>query len=140
MENILHRIKQFSDSQGLSLRKLEESIGASNGVIGNALRKNSDIQSKWVSRIIETYENLNPLWLISGKGEMLRDSTIKNEYLNNFVKEPYSEYILNENKLSKNDIVNYLKGQIDKMQKEINGLYGQIAVLEHKLSNYENKQ
>lgn len=74
MNNILFRIKYFIEYKNLSIRQFELSIGASNGLIGNAIKKNSDIQAKWISKIIEIY-NINPTWLLMGEGPMLRTET-----------------------------------------------------------------
>jgi hypothetical protein len=53
------------------MRQFEISIGASNGVIGNAIKKNTDIQSKWISIIIEKYKDINPIWLLTGNEDMI---------------------------------------------------------------------
>lgn len=75
MKTNIERIKEFLQNKGLSIRKFEQSIGASNGAIGRAMSKKSDINSAWLSKIIETYPEINPEWLLSGVGNML-----KNEY------------------------------------------------------------
>lgn len=51
----------------------EKSIGT-RSTIANAIKKNSDINSKWISKIIETYPNLNADWLLTGKGSMEIDT------------------------------------------------------------------
>jgi hypothetical protein len=71
MSIILDRIKEFSENQNISIRQIEMKIGASNGVISNAIKKNTDIQSKWISIIIEKFPNLSHSWLLTGTGEML---------------------------------------------------------------------
>lgn len=78
MMPIIKRVKQFIEAKGLSVRQFEISIGASNGLIGNAIKKGTDIQSKWISIIIETY-NINPNWLLTGEGEMLKSSYSKSD-------------------------------------------------------------
>lgn len=78
MNDILFRIKYFIENKNISIRKFELSIGASNGLIGNAIKKNSDIQSKWISKIIEIY-NINPTWLLTGEGPMLRSEIMDQE-------------------------------------------------------------
>lgn len=71
MSQIIERVGQYISTKGLSVRSFEQSIGASNGAIGRAISKNSDIVSSWVSKIIETYPDINTEWLISGKGPMM---------------------------------------------------------------------
>lgn len=75
---MVNRLKQFIDSQNISVRSFEISIKASDGVISRAIRNNTDIQSKWLTEITFNYKELNLEWLITGKGDMLKSSS-KNE-------------------------------------------------------------
>jgi hypothetical protein len=68
VSQIVDRIKEIADLKGISIRQIEVSIGASNGVISNAIKKGSDIQSKWASIFIDTYKDVNPIWFFTGKG------------------------------------------------------------------------
>ena len=69
---MIERIKIFIESQGISIRSFEQMITASNGLIRKAIANNTDIQSKWVSIIVEKYPHLNPDWLLTGHGPMLK--------------------------------------------------------------------
>lgn len=71
--SITSRIKAFADAEGLSIRQLEIAIGASNGVLSKPISGNTDILTKWVSKIIDTYP-VNVEWLFTGRGAMLRDA------------------------------------------------------------------
>ena len=70
--SILARISYFIEFKGVSFRQFELSIGASNGLISGSLKKSTDIGSKWLSKIIEAYPDINPAWLLTGEGNMLR--------------------------------------------------------------------
>lgn len=72
MGRILLRIHQFADSQGLSIREIERSIGVTNGLIAGAIRNNREIGSDKVENILQTYERLSAEWLLRGEGEMLK--------------------------------------------------------------------
>lgn len=72
MKTNIDRIAVFIQSKGLSIRKFEKSIGASNGAISRAIIKQSDIGSIWLSKIIREYPDINPEWLLSGVGNMLQ--------------------------------------------------------------------
>lgn len=65
------RLKQFIEYLGISTRNFEQKISVSNGLIGRFLSKNTTIQSDVLSKICYTYPDLNPSWLITGRGEML---------------------------------------------------------------------
>ena len=77
MSQIVERIGQYINCKGISVRAFEQSIGASNGAIGRAINKGSDISASWVSKIIETYSEINANWLMTGKGSMLHDLDIQ---------------------------------------------------------------
>ena len=83
MGSISGRIKLFTDETNVSINQFEKSIGASNGLIGKAIRDNRDVGSSYVEKIILAYPDLNGDWLITGRGQMLKPK-ISNEksYLN----------------------------------------------------------
>lgn len=68
------RLKYYIEYLGISTRNFEQKISVSNGLIARFLAKNTTIQSNILSKICDTYPDLNPDWLITGKGEMLRGS------------------------------------------------------------------
>jgi len=44
-------------------------------MIRKAITNNTDIQSKWIVKIIDNFPTLNIEWLLTGKGNMLRGET-----------------------------------------------------------------
>ena len=73
MGNISDRIGQIIKDRGISTRAFEQQIGCSNGVISKCINKGTDISSQWVTKIIETFVEINPRWLLTGEGSMLVD-------------------------------------------------------------------
>lgn len=73
MDNILNRIKEIARQEGIAITALEQRIGASKGVLSRALKNDTDIQSKWLVRICETFPHYNATWIISGQEAMLRN-------------------------------------------------------------------
>lgn len=71
MEIILDRIEQFAENQGIKIGALEKKIGASKGVLSRAIAQKTDIQSKWLFKIVENYPQIDANWLLTGRGEML---------------------------------------------------------------------
>lgn len=69
---MIERLAQFIQYQKVSIRAFEQSIGASDGMIRRAISNKTDIQSKWLSIIADNYPNLNIVWLITGKGDMIK--------------------------------------------------------------------
>jgi hypothetical protein len=80
-ENISYRLKLFIDSQGISMREFETIFGFSNGSIGSQIKNNKAIGSDRVEKILLHYEDLNPHWLLTGKGPMLLSDAVEDEPL-----------------------------------------------------------
>ncbi|WP_246118438.1 S24 family peptidase [Apibacter muscae] len=77
MENITKlsdRIKYFIDYKCISINKFSLSVGASNSYFNKILKDNNSIGSDRIEKILRTYPEMNPEWLLTGKGEMLKDS------------------------------------------------------------------
>lgn len=82
MSSISHRIQTAIQHKGMSIRAFEANAGITQGVLSNAIKKNSDISSINLSKIIDTYEEFDARWLLTGEGEMIKDcepseSTVK---------------------------------------------------------------
>ncbi|MBF0576634.1 helix-turn-helix transcriptional regulator [Dysgonomonas sp. GY617] len=71
---MVERLEQFVEYLRISIRAFELKIGASNGLIRKAITNKSDIQSKWITNIVDNYPQLNITWLLTGKGNMLNES------------------------------------------------------------------
>lgn len=70
--NITERIKLIADNEGIKITQLEDKIGASKGVLSRSLKNGTDIQSKWLTLLVENYPRYNAMWLLTGKGEMIQ--------------------------------------------------------------------
>ena len=72
MSKIIDRISEIIEDKRLSNRAFEMSIGASNGMIGRAVSKGTDITAEWLSKIIDAYPDINSEWLLTGNGDRYR--------------------------------------------------------------------
>ena len=68
MDSLLYRISELARLEGITIGALEKKIGASKGVLSRAIHNNTDIQSKWLTKIVENYPSYSADWLLSGKG------------------------------------------------------------------------
>ena len=66
------KILQFINYKGISKNKFYIKTGISNGV----LDKKSSLSMNTVEKIYSAYPEINPEWLITGKGEMLKPTPI----------------------------------------------------------------
>ncbi len=69
--NTLQRIKEYIDYKKLTIRKFEEEIGYSNGAFASQLKRSKTIGVDKLENILRAYPEINPAWLLTGKGEML---------------------------------------------------------------------
>ena len=79
MESVLNRVQLICDNEDITITSLERKIGASKGVLSRAVGKNTDIQTKWLQKIVENYPLYDANWLLIGKGNMLKGENTKNE-------------------------------------------------------------
>ena len=118
--NIKPRIIQYLNLKGFSKRSFYLKSGVSNGV----LDKPSGISEENIERFISTYSEINPFWLITGKGEMLLENTDPPTETLNGVQEdkfdisPEAEINRTEFKDAKEN-VEWYKKLVDKQQNTI---------------------
>lgn len=70
--SIKERIEIFIEHQGIRRSVFEKQCGFSNGYTRN-LKENPSASK--IEDILNTYPELNRVWLLSGEGEMLKDSS-----------------------------------------------------------------
>jgi SOS-response transcriptional repressor LexA len=72
---ILERIKQYIDYKSISVAAFEKSIGMSNASFGKCLKKGGAIGTDKLENILSIYPDISPNWLLTGNGDMLRNTT-----------------------------------------------------------------
>ena len=83
------RLKQLIDYYGISTRQFEQKINVSNGVIAKVLVQNTTLRSDVLSKIADSFPDINIGWILTGKGEMfLQKSGNTPEEDTRFVKIP----------------------------------------------------
>lgn len=69
---ILERIKEYIDFKKLAISAFEKSIGMSNASFGKSLKNGGAIGTDKLENILSVYTDINPIWLLTGQGSMLR--------------------------------------------------------------------
>ncbi|WP_288241717.1 LexA family transcriptional regulator [uncultured Bacteroides sp.] len=69
---VLQRIKEYIDFKGISISAFEKSIGMSNASFGRSLKNNGAIGTDKLENILNVYQEINPDWLLTGQGNMIR--------------------------------------------------------------------
>jgi phage repressor protein C with HTH and peptisase S24 domain len=75
-DSVKQRLISFLKHEKISQRAFEISVDLSNGYVNNI---NKSIQPDKVQRITLRYPNLNTGWLLTGDGEMLKESKINEQ-------------------------------------------------------------
>jgi hypothetical protein len=106
MNNILENIRSIATNEGITITKLEHKIGASKGVLSRAISKKTDIQSKWIIKIVENYPQYSCDWLIKNKGAMIKQNL-------------QSDSFILEHEINYKELAESRKETIESMKKEI---------------------
>jgi hypothetical protein len=77
MSKTIHRIIQVIEHLDISARQFDISIGTANGYTLRMRKNNASVGSDVIERIVKQYPQINLVWLITGKGDMLIEKNIK---------------------------------------------------------------
>lgn len=145
MAKILENLVILAQNEGITIGALEKIIGASKGVLSRAISNGTDIQAKWITRVVENYPQYSATWLLTGNGNMLREqSEYKDNELNSLLKAAINRIVTGKQKVKvvypetyeDSVVANLLKLCSDnfsssmdlaKLSKDINELNGELA-------------
>jgi len=74
MKERIYRFSQYMEYKGLNDNQVTKDCGLGVGVIGGAKKGKSDLGAKTIKAILEKYQDLNKVWLLTGEGEMIKAS------------------------------------------------------------------
>lgn len=73
--DIAERINQIIDREGLTVASFARKIGVGDQAVRSVcVLKRNKPGFEFLSNLIQTFEWLNPVWVLTGKGEMVLDS------------------------------------------------------------------
>jgi phage repressor protein C with HTH and peptisase S24 domain len=83
---VSERVGQYIEKKGISYYAFENSLGASRGSISKAVKEGKSIGSNVLENIMATYPDLNPVWLLTGVGEMFvtNEEVVANKSIETF--------------------------------------------------------
>jgi len=125
---IIHRILKFIQNESITPNQLDSKIGVDTEVLQQQISQDGSVSTDILEQICKQYPELNPIWLVTGKGEMLI-----NDY------HEIGKAI--ENVESQDGIYNVIAGkdiEIQLLKEHIEGLNGLIKVKNKLIDEYKN--
>lgn len=69
----IHRLQEYCTKVGISLNRIAVDLGISNSYFSKMVRNSGSIGSDMLEKILLHYPDINPEWLLTGKGAMRKD-------------------------------------------------------------------
>ncbi len=70
-EKVADRLLQFLNDKNISKSEFADSLGIGRSNITHIFTGRNNVSDKTLSKILSTYPDINPMWLVTGNGEML---------------------------------------------------------------------
>lgn len=112
-DKIITRLFIYLQHKGIPHTRFEKEIGLSNGYLNTQLKRNSDLGESVIRKIVDNCLDMDMVWLITGRGNMLKNS-------------PSSTYNQPQSPVN-NTIVTELKERITELKDRITDLKDMIA-------------
>lgn len=125
---IKKRILLYIDHLGITKREFYVKTGISRGTMNNS----TGITEDTLMKLLATYKNINPLWLITGIGNMVND---EEEHDEQTVREPKIDYEPSHYK----EVINDLRKAIEILQDQLNESKKDRELLRKLLSEKKGK-
>lgn len=97
----IERFFQYIEEKSIKPTVFERDNGLSNGYLATQLKRKGDLGERVLNTIVDSCTDINPIWLLTGKGEMLLQD--ENEVKNFSIDNQNIKRILELQKLSEED-------------------------------------
>lgn len=125
----IDRLYDYLAEKSLKPTTVEKEMGLSNGYLSAQKKRGADIGEGMMNKIIDYFRDINPEWLLTGRGEMLKTKHTPEALIPK--KEPISS---NKNEVTKQDfsasIIEHLLATIQEQAEEIGRLRERVEQLE----------
>jgi phage repressor protein C with HTH and peptisase S24 domain len=75
MKTVVDRLNVFMAEKGLNANMVTVQAKLSNGLLGKAKKAKGGLQTDSIEKILYAFPDLNPNWLLTGRGQMLINAT-----------------------------------------------------------------
>lgn len=136
MGTIKERLEKIAAFDSLSIRRFEEKCGLKRGNISN-MSNESSIGSDKLSKIIDAYSSIDIEWLLTGKGDMLKNEITRPVQNASSAVIPDGKDVKKISKTQLKKADNSKKGiPLIPLHAMAGALRGEISVLEHECEQY----
>ena len=123
----IDRFDKYMEINGLNDNKVTVQLGIAVGTIGKSRKEGRDLSERVIEKILNYYQDLNRVWLLTGEGPMLNTepkiSSSDKESIN----------------LNPNDMTIELVKMITRKDQEIKNLNNEIANLREEIGSLRTK-
>lgn len=123
------RILQYIDYKNISKYEFYKITGMSNGI----LSQSNGFSEENTLKLLSYFPEINPEWLLTGKGSMLREQPQKDPI--NLVSEPQASYSTNTSQSLEREL-DLLKTQLKDKERIISMLEKEVIRLENELKKF----
>ncbi|UZO79737.1 hypothetical protein NBT05_12340 [Aquimarina sp. ERC-38] len=140
MGKIVQRLKKYVDHLKISTRQIETSIGVSNGTLAKPFLNGKAITTDTLEKFVAKFPDLNPVWLITGEGNMIINKNpnieLKETFTNEFsdgqkeyLKQLVEELLIKSNTHYKQDLLDTkrileLEDMVEKLKQKVINING----------------
>ena len=71
---IVNRIKEYLENKGIPINRAEKEVGLSTGSLSKPISGGKTIKTNTLEKFLNKYNDINPEWLLTGTGEMLKSA------------------------------------------------------------------
>lgn len=72
MENFIERLQYYMKQKGINDNQMTIAAGLSVGLLGKAKNGGKGLSSSSIEKILLAYDDIDPNWLLTGRGQMLK--------------------------------------------------------------------
>lgn len=130
MDRVIDRFDKYMKYKGLNDNKVTVQLGLSIGRIGKARKPGRDLSTELIESILSFYTDLDDVWLLRGKGEMIKSNNESSKSVAGKVEEPgavYGQGRKEETLTTKEliETIRFLSETVNSLQKKIEQLEAQ---------------
>lgn len=106
MDTIVEKLKKYIDFKGIPVSIAEKEIGVSNSSLSKPFKAKTTIKTDTLEKFLFFYSDINPEWLLTGKGSMIANQKIVNSDRDQII----------------DDLIRFQRQRIKELEKEVEGL------------------